>query len=394
MNPRERILAIVLVTAIVVGGGVFGVGFVYLPKLNDKKQELNALQNRVSDKEATVFKMQQDQVTLDKLRQISLPPDPVEKPQPGAKQVATAAAKPQELAANKAQGDYQNFLTDLVAASKFAPGGFNVVPRKLEIAAGNQAARGKKPAFVKLSYTITGHGTLVNLVDFMHKFYEKPLLHQIKSVVIHVPETNRQDQNQRPDELDLTVEVEALVVDGAKPRDVLLAKDAPPAKVLSPDKERDYAKLTQKNIFFGNRAMDTGPRSTPPAEITQYVRLTTIWENVTDHKLEAWFRDLAAANPDLEVRMRVEPGFDKFVIRDAKGDIMVEGFVARIDQPGREVIFRVGEKFYRVHMGESVLSSMRRELSESEVKTLGLVKETPTQKTSAPTEKKDSEDKD
>jgi hypothetical protein len=186
-------------------------------------------------------------------------------------------------------------------------------------------------------------------------------------------------QGQRQDELDISLVVEALVLDGAETRPGLMpAKPPEPPKPPVPEKpsdkaapapaKREYADIFNRNIFIG----PFYDRRQNPVEITRYYRLTTVWENHWSQKVEAYIRDLAGPTPTIETRIRASAGFDTFLIKDLEGKDIVKGRVVKIDVDNRDVLFTADGKFYRIHVGESFEAAMRRPIPEAEVKSLGL----------------------
>jgi hypothetical protein len=356
MNPRERILAAILVVIVLVGGVGFGVWKVYLPMLKAKDKELNDLEAKIPIKQGDIAELKLKQDKLKYWQQISLP-------------------NPNDLA--MAQREYDRWMDNLLGASGFQVGAMTIKPRKLEDPGKVTGPRGKKPAFTRLTFNVDGTGNLESLVRFLDSFYGTPLLHRIRSMAITKPQTLR--QGQRQDELDIAMVVEALVLDGAETRAGLLpakppeppkaAPTGPTEKAAEPPAKRDYADIYARNIF-------TGPvydgRRQNPVEITRYYRLTTVWENHWSQKSEAYIRDLAGPTPTVETRMRASAGFDTFVIKDLNGKDVIKGKVVKIDMDNRDVLFTVDGKYYRIHVGESFESAMRKPIPDGEVKSLGL----------------------
>ena len=64
--------------------------------------------------------------------------------------------------------------------------------------------------------------------------------------------------------------------------------------------------------------------------------------------------------------------FDSFRVVDSAGEPIVKAKVVQIDE--RDVVFRVGEKYYTLHLGQSLQDVLERPLKEEEMKNLGLNK--------------------
>ena len=100
-------------------------------------------------------------------------------------------------------------------------------------------------------------------------------------------------------------------------------------------------------------------------EATEFVYLTDITH--TGNKAEAFLFD---RYNNSKTRLRASAGFDSFRVRDSKGETLVQGKVVRIDD--RDVIFRAGEKYYSIHVGQNLLNTLKHPLDPSQLKELGL----------------------
>src|SRR5262249_14254641 len=84
--------------------------------------------------------------------------------------------------------------------------------------------KNKKPLAHTLTYKIDASGELTSVVALIDSFNQAPLLHQVKSASIKPAKTDaRRPSTERLVELSMTVE--ALVVDGAEKRVALLPSD-------------------------------------------------------------------------------------------------------------------------------------------------------------------------
>src|ERR1700730_8552559 len=78
----------------------------------------------------------------------------------------------------------------------------------------------KKPIYTRLTFTVLAHADLASLVKMLEGFYRTGLLHQIKTFSVQRPLTvGAQD---RPNDLDINLTIEALIVSGAADRPQLL----------------------------------------------------------------------------------------------------------------------------------------------------------------------------
>src|SRR5205823_6656854 len=110
-------------------------------------------------------------------------------------------------------------------------------------------------------------------VNFLEKFYKTPILHSIKMIDVHKPITNTGPQ--RPNELDITLAIEAAILDNAEKRQTLIPEKSDPHLLAS--KPREYVSIAGKNIYFGNPPKSTGPqRPASDFDPTTQIRLCQI----------------------------------------------------------------------------------------------------------------------
>lgn len=349
MNPRERILAGALVCIVLVGAVGFGVWKVFLPMLQAKDREIGEIEASLPIKENEIETLKAKKLMLEDWRRRSLPVD--------AKNDAHAAWT-----------QYDLYLDKLLTKSRFPVGGMVIKPKKLDDPTKTQGPRAKKPAFTRLTYNVDGQGSLASLVSFLEDFYNSALFHRIRMLEITKPSTLR--PGMRNDDLDIKMVIEAFIVDGVKPRDKLEPEGPKPDQLAQP--KRNYSDILARNIFNGPSFGPGEYQPTNPVEITRLHRLTTVFQNHWSGRVEAFFRDLAGADPAVETRLRATAGFDDFKIRDPRGDTVVSGKVVKIEVDDRSVVFKINDKYYRIHNGQSFDQAMRKPLTDSEVKKLNV----------------------
>jgi hypothetical protein len=368
MNPRERILAFGLIGAILLGGGYFLLKLFYLNPLEAKSRTIATLQQEIEKKEARIRQVKADQVKLAHWRQISLPPD-----------------KDQEQLSTTRRL-YVEYLTQLMRQSGFSSTAFKITPEKPD--SRNVALMtGKKPAFTRVSFRIEeGRGNLSSLVKLLEQFYSTGLLQQVRKLTVHKPTTRR--EGQQPDDLDISLTVEALVLNKGEERpflmpfnrrllsanlDLLQAAGRGPGGLavalaaVSPGgplgagklavPARKYATLAGKYVFFS-------PPPPPPAEvdIAGYIRLTDISTN--EDKFEANLFDFYNKR-NIKLRPAAE-----FTVNNSKGEAVVQGQVVRIEQ--HDVYFTVDGRYYAMHVGQTLDKVLARRLDDSTIKSLKL----------------------
>jgi hypothetical protein len=386
MNPRERILAVGLLVVVFVGGGAFLYLKVFLPELEDRRAGIEKLGKDIQERKDKIAQIQAQKVNLDKARHLSLPPD-----------------------VDLARREYENYLSNLLKESGFAPGSFRVIPEQPDVNSSPKLPGKKEPIYTSLPFSVQAHGDLASLVEALDHFYETSLLHRVKSLTIQRPLTGsgppQQQQPQRPGmpgmpggqqqrahDLDINFTVEALVLAGAPPRSTLLpninrlivAADAMAAlrhgptglglglwalgptglkgPRTRPQPNRLYASIAGKNIFYG---MQNERRPGEDVEVTRYVYLTDI-STVDGTRTQAFLYDRWN---NRHQRLRATAGFDSFRIVD--GDEHVTAKVIRIND--REVIFRVDEAYYMIHVGQSLGDALKKPLTAEQRQVFGVV---------------------
>lgn len=377
MNPRERVLALGLVLAVLAGGAFFLLKIFYLNPLQAKNRSIATLQQEIEKRELRMRQVRADQVKLQTWRLTSLPPD-----------------KDQEQFATTRR-QYVEYLTQLLRQSGFSSTAFKITPEKPD--SRNVAVMtGKKPAYTKLSFRIEeGRGNMASLVKMLEQFYQTNLLQQVKKVTIHKPTTRRPEY--QSDDLDITLTVEALVLNKADERpflvpfdrrllsanlDLLQASGRGPGGLaaalalvstggpLGPGKlavpHRSYAHIASKNVFFG-------PPPPPPqgSEITSYIRLTDITRD--GEKFEATLFDFYNKR---NMRLRVETNHDTFTINNTLGEKVMQGKVLRIEE--QDLYFTVDERYYAMHVGQTLDKALANRLDEGKIKSLKLTAATTT----------------
>jgi hypothetical protein len=290
MTTRERHLAVILVS--IIGVGLFGFLAYYLvigPWI-EKDKQIKLRQNEVAQLELDILEIQAQKKKFEAARQQSLPAD---------------------VGVSRTQ--YSNLLEGLLRRADFEGGSFKITVSEPDTKSAPTIAP-KKPAYTRLNYDITLKGELYHLVDFMQLFYSQPLLHSIKMINVQRPSDQR---SQLTRQLDVTMKIEALVLDNAYPRPTLLpivrelgllsgaaaqtgynlyaasgrGSAVPPAGVLA-DSQREYLAVAARDMFFGPRPERKQRDTSTPAEddISQFVVLTSI-TGYDDGSVVASFRD-------------------------------------------------------------------------------------------------------
>jgi hypothetical protein len=360
MNPRERVLAILLGCVIILGGaGFFGYQFVYVP-WQKRAKDLDKLKDDYNKKLLRIEEIKGHQAELARWRMLSLPDE-------------------QDVA----QREYVKYLTDLLSRHKVAPGQYTVSAKQLDKhkpAAGG-AGKDKEPTYQKLTFNVTADATMRSLVGVLEEFYKTGLLHEVKSLSVQRQVTNTDPS--KANDLTVHMTIEALIVTGADKRSYvlpnidrrLLAADlaatlahgptglglalwaAGPAGPAGPgllagtrpspapsdadvasmffESPRHYEAIAFKNVFLGRQSL-TSDQDAPPVWLApRFVHLSGI---TTDHigKVTASLYDVSTNN---FFKLRATAAYDTFTfVKDGDRKSVLRGVVVKIDD--REVTYR------------------------------------------------------
>lgn len=368
MNARERLLAIAALGAVVLAGlAVMAYQFFLVP-IDSRKMALRTLQDDLGKKQERIEQITTQRAKLTAWRQLSLPGD-----------------------VEFARREYSKYLVNLLTSSHFAPGA-TVSPKAADARTNTQqpGVRRAEPVYTRLVFDVKGQASLDNVVDLLQRFYHTSLLHKIDKLQVRKPVVV--NNQQRSNELNVEMQIEALVLNGADKRAYLLPGVERPLLALDtiatwgggpsgfallpwtvgltgplgPRRlaggEREYAAIAGKNIFYGAAPVAERKDS---IDVTQFVYLTDITRN--DRRAEAQLFDRYNGRA---YRLRDSVGFNAFRIRDDEGETQVQATVVRIEDS--DVIFKVGEKFYSLHIGDNVQEALRRPLKAEQLKNLGL----------------------
>jgi hypothetical protein len=365
MTTRERFLATGVLSLIVLAGGFFMFNLFFLNPLDAKRKAIDAARADIAKKEDRVAQGRAERARLDRWRMQSLPADS------DTEQMSTTRRL------------YNTYLRDLLAENKLAATTMKIVPQKPDTHS-SPMLPGKKPMYTKLTFTVDGaRGKLGSVIDLLDDFYHTGLLHEVKKLSVTRPRTQT---GQQADDLDVSLTIEALVVNGAETRDYLHQVDrrmvaldtasnlrggpfglglalvtAGPTGPLGPAPlavpARNYGDVALKNVFFPKEEEQPDNQ----LDLSRYVYLTDITQN--DRRTEAWLYNRAAGTHQ---RLRSSAGFNSFLVTDDKGEPLVKGTVVLLKD--RDVYVKVEDKYYVIHIGQSLEDALRNPLPESQVK--------------------------
>lgn len=359
MTTRERTLTVALLCFTVVAAvGFFGYQLILAP-LRAKEGQVAALQRDLDERMLRIATIQKRKPDLERWQRESLPAD-----------------------IDLARRAYEEQLSKVLPASGFDSGSYSIIPKPVDTKTVPAMPGTKKPIYSRLQFAVQAKGELASLVDFLERFYKLPLLHQIRELRVQRPVTADSRGIAAANDLDITMTIEALVLDTAENRTTLLpakTDDIPPE--LSPA-GRQYASIAGKNVFFGPPPVirDTGPRS---LDVTPHVKLDAITGNGSGLTATLWD---AIRNHDYLIRPHSTGGFRVVVsyyingrkrelrsgrdleVLDDNGEVEHSWQVVRIGN--RDLVLRQGEKYYQLRVGQTL--DEIKSLSKDELGKLGI----------------------
>jgi hypothetical protein len=360
MKPQDRIKVIVVggvLLFFVLGAGAFMLNSQFLaPRVT----KINALQDDVNKAELSKLEVVQAVPRLKEMQKLSLPAD-------------------QALSQQKYSAELEAMLKD----SQFPTDKTSVLPKALETH--SNVPPSKRPPYTKLIFTVVAHGDLMSIVDFLDRFYRLPLLHRISNFRITRPLTVAPGQRQT--ELDFTITVEALIVEGAEKRDTLLPKGVAVPKRNARASLSQYQSITGRNILFG---------PAPPSGILdpsladdigderEFIKLTEIthcekgtWATLYDQanrydymiaqQKDGTFKvDVSCYVKDRKLVLRSGKDLD---VQDEHEKSLAKYQIVRIDAVA--VILKQNNQYFQLNPGDSI-KDLKKPLSAAQAKDLGL----------------------
>jgi hypothetical protein len=389
MNPRERVLAMVIAGIVLAAGAAFVLYEALLSPLGDKTTQIERMNKEIEDAKRQRAQAIAEQQKLGRYRILSLPGD-----------------------LDVAKREYGNYLSQLLLRSGFQGGTFTVTPGPADKTSPTIGPK-KQPIYTRLGYRISGPAKMESLVKLLEEFYRTGVLHQIKSLTIDQPQL----VGGRPStELQININVEALVVTGADPRPYvlpnidrrLLAADAMAALSGRPyglgqllwaagpsgpngpgvlaRSRSEYAAIAKKNIFTGPPEKE--PSKGEPVLVTRFVKLTDISRTNGSYEAVLWdqFSDtetrLMTKVEDVDIPVSVDgmppdivvlaPGkkrpTNQLRIIDNLGQTVISGQVLQVE--ARHVIFSANDNYYLLHVGQTIEEALRTPMSRDQVESL------------------------
>jgi hypothetical protein len=373
MTRRERVLATTLVAMLgVMGSGLLFHMFVYQPmsdvreELAQEEKKLSEAQGKLAEAEKQIADILHINPRLGQWQKISLPRrDPNAKPQPGV-----SVEEQQRKHIRQLQVEYEQFLSALLKRNGFEE--TRVQARQADLRS-SPILKAKDPVYVRLPFIVTGKANLEAVMKALKEFYKTNLLHQVRSLSLAVSQ-QRGPTPMPAGTLDVTMQVETLMVNGAEERVGLMPSEIKyPLKVLAAP-ERRYDLAVKRNMFTGITPSERtyGKGELPPEvalerkEMLRFVKLTMLCYDSEKRRWEATLYNQAKGGDEITINriwneIKINQGSQ--VLLDAK--------MVLVDE--KQLIFKEGSKYYRLRCGDFIGTAINGEpLSTKELKELGI----------------------
>ncbi len=194
MNPRERFLAITVLSVVILAVAGFLFKWLFLDSLGRINADINTAKADIAKKEDEKQKEMDDEKALllddprvAQWKVMSLPEDNhlAEEVKDGHS-VEEAKKRHEDMV----QVDYQRFLNNLVVKSGFSPSSIKVMPAAAD-RKGGPTLSGKTPAYTRMTFTVQAQGRLDAVERMLGDFYKAPLLHQVRNLTLTARTTTR-----------------------------------------------------------------------------------------------------------------------------------------------------------------------------------------------------------
>jgi hypothetical protein len=371
MTRREKVLATTLLALMaVLGGGVFFHMFIYQPisevrEARDREQqELTEVQNKLAQEQRQIDEILRIDPRLSQWQKISLSPnDPELKKKPG---ISPEEKKQRHL--RQLQVAYDRYLSELL--SKHGLREPIITPRQPDRRS-SPVLKAKEPVYERLAFGVSCKGKLDAVVAALKEFYTTPLLHQVRGLTLSLaPTRGRTGAGPATPSgvLDLNMNVEALLVNGAEERTTLLPEKTFPPRVLA-EPARSYDLMAKRNMFTGIAPVVRPVRKNveDKNEVLRFVKLTMLSYNADRRRWEGTLYDQGKGGAEIKVAERL---YTDITIND-KGQVPVlEAKVVKMDDT--QLIFQSEGKYYRLRCGDFIYPAIRTPLKSSELMELGL----------------------
>jgi hypothetical protein len=301
MKPREKLLAIVVGAFVALF--LLNTGYQQISSAFERRQvKIDEFKKKVADKELTLRKGANATRRIAEWQKISLPSDP-------------------ELA----RPLYHQWLLELVDGVDLNSAVVN-----------SPATLVKNAAYEKFDFSVKAECdvSLKQLVDFLYEFYSVNQLHRIRQLSLKPKQDGKL--------LDVTIDIEALVIPGADRKDKL--NKEPANKLLLADLAA-YQKLIGERNLFAEYTPPVARREVAKTEpvkqafdVVKYATVTGIIED--NSRPQLWVRVKTT-----DQMLKLSEG-DEFTVGDVQCKVVSIGV--------REAIVNVGGKRKQVHLADNL----------------------------------------
>ncbi len=374
MTRREKVMATTLIAVMsVLGGGMLFHMFVYQPiseareQKKDEEEKLRTAQANLADTEAQIKNILHRNPRLGQWQKISLPPR-----NPEAKTAGVSLEEQRKSHDTRLQVDYELYLSTMLTNNGFASESVMITPRTVDKRAAPKL-KGDEPVYSKLAFGVTAHGNLKAVVDSLRAFHKANLLHSIRNLTL-VLDQPRGRVTPKPGSLELNMQVEALMVNGAEERKALLPEKVNfPVRVLA-DPERVYDAMTARNIFTGGTRSgspydDDDPENpkgkASKKDVLSFVKLTMLCRDTDKRGWYATLYDQGKGGDEILLSRL----WNELKISHGQ-NTMLDAKVVLIDE--KQLIFKSDGKYYRMQCGDFVYPALEKALTKEELKELGI----------------------
>jgi hypothetical protein len=369
MTRREKVMATTLIVVMtVLGGGLLFHLFVYQPI--SEARELKASEQEKLDKARELFNTQSAQIKdllqadprLTQWNKISLPPR-----NPQGKQKGVSLEEQQKRHVSRLKVAYEKYLSTMLSDNGFTT---VLVSERTVDKRANPILKAKEPVYDKIAFSATGRGDLESVVRSLKAFHQANLLHSIRNLTLTVAQP-RGRVTPKPGSLDLAMQVEALLVNGAEERkDLLPEKVSYPPRVLA-EPERKYSSMLSHNIFAGssrtiNTSFDGSEKSERREDVLGFVKLTMLCYDTKNRRWDATLYDQGKGGDEIKVNRL----WDELKITDQGRNTLLDAKVVLIDE--KQLIFKQEGKYYRMRCGDFIFPCLKKALTSAELKELGI----------------------
>jgi hypothetical protein len=393
MTTREKFLMIISLAGTALGVFFVGYSFVWTPltELAEQKATADDKLGQVSDELSKVMASNKNILKLHprlaKWNVLSIPPRD-STPSRGL----TSTQDQKYVHMKKMETEYERLISERLRANGMNAASVKVTRTQPDQRVGMppQAPKGQQPLYERMAFKVTANGPQDAVYRALRDIQDMKILHEIRSMSVAVPQPKGKEKP-NPNNLELTMLLEALVVNGAEARSTLLPDKVAFEPMVLAQPSRDYSLLTKRSLFTGLASPPPPPKekpkivvkekpSPPPVdptprvleserlEVLQFVKLTMLAYNPNRARWEASFYDQAGGKGE-EIRVDTRL-FKVFSLYSDANKLVLEGKVVWIDE--EQLIFTAEGKYFRARVGDFLDTVWKSPLTSSEVKSLGL----------------------